>query len=124
MDDHYGSQAGDVVLQEAAARIRDNLRPTDLLARYGGGEFAALLPRTSQDTLQKIAKRLNAAIREQPFEYKSHIIPVTISIGGAMLTDATLSLDDLLSQADQAMYRAKAAGRNCAVIFHPAGLED
>mgnify|MGYP000153289517 CR=1 FL=1 len=117
INDQYGHQAGDVVLQEVAARIRDNLRPTDLLARYGGEEFAAILPRTSQDTLQKIADRLNAVIREQPFKYKQHIITVTISIGGAMLTAATRSLDDLLSQADQAMYQAKAAGRDCVVIF-------
>jgi diguanylate cyclase (GGDEF)-like protein/PAS domain S-box-containing protein len=124
INDHYGHQAGDVVLEGVAARIRDHLRPTDLLARYGGEEFVALLPRTSQDTLQKIANRLNAAIREQPFEYKHHSIPVTISIGGAMLTAASRSLDDLLTQADQAMYRAKAAGRNFVVLVHPASSDD
>jgi len=119
INDQYGHQAGDVVLHEVAARIRDNLRPTDLVARYGGEEFVAILPRTSQETLQKIADRLNAAIRERPFEYKRHIIPVTISIGGAMLTAESHSLDELLTQADQAMYQAKAAGRNCVVIFNP-----
>ncbi len=119
VNDQYGHQAGDVVLHEAAARIRDNLRPTDLVARYGGEEFVAILPRTSPKTLQKITDRLNAAIRERPFEYKCHIIAVTISIGGAMLTAKSHSLDELLTQADQAMYQAKAAGRNCVVIFNP-----
>jgi diguanylate cyclase (GGDEF)-like protein/PAS domain S-box-containing protein len=124
VNDTYGHQAGDVVLHEVAARLLDNLRPTDIIARYGGEEFVALLPRTSQDTLQKVADRLNAAIRERPFEYKHHTIPVTISIGGAMLTAASRSLDDLLTQADQAMYQAKAAGRNCVVLFHQFGSDD
>ncbi len=117
VNDQYGHQAGDAVLREIAARICASLRPTDLVARYGGEEFVALLPRASRLTLEQIASRLNAAIREQPVEYEGRKIAVTISIGGAMLTAGSRSLDELLTQADQAMYRAKDRGRDCAVIW-------
>ncbi len=117
VNDHYGHQAGDVVLQEVAARIRDNLRPTDLVARYGGEEFVALLPRAHLDTLQEITRRINDAVRNRPVEYNGLNISVTISIGGAKLTGESCSLDELLVQADQAMYQAKAAGRDCARVF-------
>lgn len=124
VNDHYGHQAGDIVLQEIAARIRDNLRPTDLLARYGGEEFVALLPRTSPDTLIQITQRLNVAVREYPIIYNGINISVTISIGASVLTAESHSLDELLTQADQAMYQAKTAGRNYTVIFNHAESED
>lgn len=117
VNDQYGHRAGDAVLCELAARIRDGLRPTDLIARYGGEEFVALLPRTSHEALEQIASRLNAAVREQPVECGGRKISVTISIGGAVLTTASRSLDELLTQADQAMYQAKDRGRDCTVIF-------
>ncbi len=119
VNDRYSHQAGDVVLQENAARLRDRLRPTDIIARYGGEEFVALLPRTPLDTLTQITHRLNAVICERPVEYEGLNISVTISIGGAMLTAESRSLDKLLTYAGQSMYQAKATGRNCAVIFNP-----
>jgi two-component system cell cycle response regulator len=117
VNDRYGHQAGDIVLQEIAARIRNNLRPTDLLARYGGEEFVALLPRTSADTLIQITQRINVAVGETPITYNGINISVTISIGASILTAESSSLDELLSQADQSVYQAKDAGRNCTVIF-------
>lgn len=117
VNDRYGHQAGDFVLQEIAARIRDNLRPIDLLARYGGEEFVALLSRTSLDALFHITQRLNVAVREHPITYNGMNISATISIGAAALTAESGSLDELLSQADQSVYQAKAAGRDCTVIF-------
>lgn len=123
VNDRYGHQSGDAVLREIAARLRDNLRPTDIIARYGGEEFVALLPRTSLDNLTQITRRLNAAVREQPIEYNSINISITISIGAIMLTDESRSLDELLTQADQAMYQAKAAGRDCAVVLKSSGFE-
>ncbi|HRQ22676.1 MAG TPA: diguanylate cyclase [Anaerolineales bacterium] len=124
VNDRYGHQSGDAVLREIAARLRDNLRPTDIIARYGGEEFVALLPRTSLDTLTQITQRLNAAVREQPIEYNRINISITISIGAIILTAESRSLDELLTQADQAMYQAKAAGRNCTVVFNSSRCED
>lgn len=118
VNDRYGHQAGDAVLREVAARIRENLRPTDIIARYGGEEFVALLPRTPPPALEQMACRINAVIRERPVKYNGMDIPVTISIGGAMLTAESRSLDELLTQADQAVYQAKAQGRNCTVIWN------
>lgn len=117
VNDRHGRQAGDAVLREVAARIRNNLRPTDLAARYGGEEFVALLPRTARATLVHIANRLHTAVREQPVVYNGLAISVTISIGAAVLTSDSRSLDELLSQADQAVYQAKQRGRNCYVIW-------
>ncbi len=117
VNDRYGHQAGDIVLCEVAARIRDNLRPTDLVARYGGEEFVALLPRTSLEILLPITDRLNAAIRQTPIKFNDINIFVTISIGASVLTAESTSLDELLSQADQAVYQAKQRGRDCTVIW-------
>lgn len=117
VNDRHGRQAGDAVLREVAARIRDNLRPTDVAARYGGEEFVALPPCTTRATLVHIANRLHAAVREQPVVYNGLAIFVTISIGAAVLTSESRSLDELLSQADQAVYQAKQRGRNCYVIW-------
>ncbi|MCA2001932.1 MAG: diguanylate cyclase [Chloroflexi bacterium] len=123
VNDRYGHQFGDVALWEIAARLRDNLRPTDIIARYGGEEFVALLPRTSLNTLKQITQRLNAVVREQPIEYDRIKVSITISIGASMLTAESRSLDELLTQADRAVYQAKAAGRNCTVIFSSFGFE-
>lgn len=119
VNDRYGHLAGDLVLQEVATCIRQNLRPTDVIARYGGEEFVVLLPRTSLETMTQIAHRLNHAIREQPIEYKQGNLRVTISVGGVMLSAASRSLDELVTQADRAMYQAKAQGRDCCVIYRP-----
>lgn len=117
VNDRYGHQAGDAVLREVAARIRDNLRPTDVVARYGGEEFVALLPRTSLATLEQVAHRLNIVVSRQTIEHNRASITVTLSIGGAMLTAESRSLDELLTRADQSMYQAKQKGRNRFIIW-------
>lgn len=117
VNDDYGHQAGDEVLREVAARLRDNLRPTDLIARYGGEEFVALLPRLPLTALAPLANRLNAVVRETPVMHNSQGISVTVSIGAAVLLRESHSLDELLTRADQAMYRAKHGGRNCWVLW-------
>lgn len=116
VNDRYGHVAGDAVLREIATRIRASLRPTDLVARYGGEEFVALLASVSPDEdVTRIAERLNLAAGARPVEYNGHGIRATLSIGVATLTPEIDSLDELLSRADKAMYRAKQAGRNCCV---------
>ena len=115
INDTYGHQAGDAVLCEVAARLQQHLRPTDLLARYGGEEFVALLPRLPIAMLAPLADRLNAVVRETPVRHERQRISVTISIGTALLTPESTSLDELLTQADQAMYQSKQQGRDCWV---------
>jgi diguanylate cyclase (GGDEF)-like protein len=112
INDTYGHQTGDIVLHEVAWRLHHNLRPTDLLGRYGGEEFVALLPRFQQENLGQIGDRLLQAINEKPCEANHFSVRVTLSMGIALYTDNITSLDDLLAQADRALYNAKQAGRN------------
>ena len=103
---------GDEVLRRVARVLRHQVRPQDLLARYGGEEFALLLPNTDTETAVVIADRLRSAICDPDPEEASRSLPAaTVSIGVATARTA-MSLSELMSQADAAMYRAKQTGRN------------
>jgi diguanylate cyclase (GGDEF)-like protein len=108
-NDHYGHISGDRVLAAAAATLREYLRPTDLIARFGGDEFAILLPGTLPDYAEQTANRIREQlIARSPSSLPS---PVTISVGVAAVRPGD-TVDDLIQRADAAMYRAKDAGRN------------
>jgi diguanylate cyclase (GGDEF)-like protein len=113
VNDQYGHIAGDRVLAAVAATLSEYLRPTDLIARYGGDEFAILLPGIGLEDAEQTANRL----REQLKGRSPPILaaPVTISIGvtAAVLDD---SLDRLVHRADAAMYAAKADGRDRVTV--------
>ncbi len=122
VNDTYGHQVGDEVLREVAALVRAQLRGSDVLSRYGGEEFAVLLPRTSTDSAEEVAERVRAGVEDHVFNLPGgESFHVTISIG-----IATYRPDDggnkpkpdgesLVSHADQCLYEAKAAGRNTVV---------
>jgi diguanylate cyclase (GGDEF)-like protein len=124
VNDTYGHQHGDAVLCEIAQRLRDNLRPTDLLGRYGGEEFVALLIRTPSSGVGPVAERLVTSIREYPIKSNGVTISVTISLGAASLTEKIANLDELLSHADQALYTAKQLGRNRWAAWDENSLND
>jgi diguanylate cyclase (GGDEF)-like protein len=115
-NDRYGHIAGDRVLSSVAKVLRKHLRPTDLVARFGGDEFAAFLPGLSLDKARRTAER----IREKTLKISPSTLdtPVTISIGITTITAAD-SLDELIHRADAAMYEAKAAGRNRVIAKKP-----
>jgi diguanylate cyclase (GGDEF)-like protein len=113
INDQYGHQAGDRVLADIAARLRATVRSADLPGRYGGEEFCVLLPCTGADEAQRIAERVRAAVAQRPLGGLP--APVTVSIGAACATNPGLSLDQLLREADDRLYTAKAAGRNRVV---------
>lgn len=117
VNDTYGHAAGDCVLREIANRVSRNVRSFDLVARYGGEEFVVVLPETPLPVAMTVAGRLRAVIADTPFELKEAgvDIPVTISIGVALARDATETASSLLGRADEALYAAKAQGRNCVV---------
>lgn len=133
INDRFGHAAGDAVLVEVARRLRSNLRAVDLVARIGGEEFLIALPDTNRTEARVAARRLCRIIAQDPFDLPSHAMPqhVTVSIGVAMghrlprLQDAlddplTDTVQRLLDRADQALYGAKACGRNQVTISNTA----
>ncbi len=113
-NDRYGHLAGDQALREVAEVLRQNARSVDILARYGGEEFAIVLPETDLRRAAFQAERIRAAVaahvflRDRGAEGKT----LTVSVGVAGLTPRHQKIEDLVHDADQALYRAKAAGRN------------
>lgn len=116
INDTYGHDAGDKVLQELAARIKTNTRAIDLCCRTGGEEFVLVLPSTGIDAAENIAERLRKSVANKSFLIgPQQSVPVTISIGLAGLNDTQDSLEHLLKRADSALYAAKRQGRNRVV---------
>jgi diguanylate cyclase (GGDEF)-like protein len=116
INDSHGHPVGDEVLKEVARRCREALRDRDLFARFGGEEFVALLAAPALEDAPAAAERMRAAVAATPIKVGDARITVTVSIGAALGeavpgSDQTL-LDDLIARADEALYRAKAEGRN------------
>jgi len=117
-NDRFGHAAGDAVLVAVARRLRDTLRETDIIVRWGGEEFLVFVPSTSADKLDEIAARIMRAIALEPIPYKSDRIQVTASIGYAPMPlppeDIHLPWERAVGLVDMALYMAKLHGRNCA----------
>ena len=114
VNNSYGHLAGDAVLQGIAAIFGRELRHYDVPARFGGEEFSILLPETTRETALEIAERLRRAVAESSFEVETSVEPIraTISIGVATFPQDGASVNELIHQADLAVYRAKLQGRN------------
>ena len=120
VNDSMGHAAGDDVLEAVATRLRGGLRATDLAARLGGDEFGVLLTDIPDATYATtIAQRLIASL-QTPLEVDGTSVVVSASIGIAVDTAAMRSVDDLLGEADVAMYQAKASGKARHHVFSPA----
>ncbi len=111
INDNYGHLAGDKVLKIIATVLRKRLRGADFIARFGGEEFVLLLPATPSAVGAKLLETLRAAIEACPFHFKGERVTITISMGLASFRAGEHS-DLVLKRADQALYRAKNAGRN------------
>ncbi len=112
VNDSYGHEAGDWVLNEVAVRMRECLRGDDLVARMGGDEFVLILSNLySTDEIERLCERLITTI-EQPFCYGNHRIYISASIGLSLAPADGTNAEDLLRNADLALYEAKNAGRN------------
>jgi len=113
INDAYGHPVGDAVLVQLARRLERSLQPGEFLARWGGEEFAVLLREVaSEDELAARAEGLRLAVRRAPIAHDPVRLPLTISIGGALAADTSVSLDALIDKADGCLYAAKRQGRN------------
>jgi two-component system, cell cycle response regulator len=111
VNDTYGHAVGDSVLRDVTKRILAGLRPYDVLGRYGGEEFLIVLPGCSLDGAFSIADRIRSLVSSEASESSAGPLTVTLSLG-VTVTGTARNLDELITEADQALYRAKEAGRN------------
>jgi diguanylate cyclase (GGDEF)-like protein len=117
INDTYGHPFGDIVLKEITQRISESLRETDILCRYGGEEFAAILPSCKIQEALEVAERIRSAVQSKTIQLsQSGDVSATISLGIAAFPETTQSEKQLLSAADSALYEAKKTGRNKVVV--------
>ena len=117
VNDLYGHAAGDDVLRDLGQRFRTVMREADLISRYGGEEFCFLLPESDCQVMCSASERLLHEVRSQPFLSGDTEIFITVSIGVTTMVGSTSSLEDLIQEADQALYSAKQTGRDRAELF-------
>ena len=117
VNDGLGHHAGDELIRAVGGRLREKLRETDVLARLGGDEFAVLLPRLGEQGARTVALKLVEALRGHMFAIAGHSVGVTASIGVALLEDQEMRPEELLKNADLAMYAAKEAGRDDFAVY-------
>ena len=120
VNDEHGHLMGDAVLQAVADRIASVLREEDCLARWGGEEFAVLAPAIDRDGVLAVADRAREALAEAPVHVGEISIDLTLSVGAALATEGQRTPDSLVHAADQALYEAKDAGRNCVRVWEDA----
>ena len=112
LNDTFGHQGGDKVLVEVASQVKDLLRTCDLFGRYGGEEFAIILPETDLIGALDVAERVRSAVEALMVSFQNETIAVTVSVGVAVINPADTRYEDLISNTDIALYKAKDAGRN------------
>lgn len=113
LNDRYGHLAGDAVLNAVGTRMKEVLRGSDLKCRYGGEEFLVLLPETPLHGARRVAETLRREIAERPVPWSGEGLTITASFGLAQTVPGEVNVQSVIARADQALYRAKDAGRNC-----------
>ena len=123
VNDTYGHPMGDQVLQMVAKNLKSHIRTSDLIARYGGEEMAVVLFDTDEKGAQTAAEKLRVAVEKGFVMHSTGFLKVTISVGIAVYPRHAMTKAKMIEAADQALYKAKAAGRNNCQTFKPEGSE-
>ncbi|MBI1976321.1 MAG: sensor domain-containing diguanylate cyclase [Candidatus Omnitrophica bacterium] len=116
-NDTYGHLVGDEVLRAVAKILKQYIREVDLLGRYGGEEFTVILPETMPQKAWQVGERIRSMVQDSELEIYDEKIRVTISIGVSALSPKMSSVEELIDQADRALYSAKTKGRNRVEVY-------
>jgi diguanylate cyclase (GGDEF)-like protein len=119
INDTYGHDVGDLVLKTFAGVLRGIVRQSDICARFGGEEFVVLLPNTNLEGSKVLAERIRTTVAKNIVEHGSIVIVFTVSIGASQYRKGMQNIDELIKEADIALYRAKEGGRNRVAVFIP-----
>lgn len=117
VNDTYGHQAGDKVIEQVARLVREHVRDTDVAGRYGGEEFGVVLSDTDKTSAAVFAERLRKAVEGLEVLHNGQSIRFTVSLGVADLSQPSTNYADLIAWADQALYASKKAGRNRVTVY-------
>lgn len=120
INDAYGHRAGDKVIREISRRIKECVRQIDLAARYGGDEFAVILPNTGIDEAVLVSQRIVEMVSHAPITWQKERIPLSISVGVGQYGPET-NPEDITSRSDRALYHAKQCGKNTVRVFESPG---
>ncbi|MBI4006322.1 MAG: GGDEF domain-containing protein [Gammaproteobacteria bacterium] len=117
VNDRYGHEAGNRLIKALSDTIKSCLRESDILARYGGDEFIALLPETDSENAVEVGDRIRKAVENTAFDMEGNQIKTTVSIGIANFPKHAENTDSLLHKVDRAMYQSKNSGRNRVTLY-------
>ncbi len=116
-NDTYGHLVGDVVLRDIVALLKENTRELDLVGRFGGEEFCVVLPETKPEEALRVSERIRDVVEKHKFKAYDEETDVTISMGIASFPDRAKTVDELIDNADKALYTAKDSGRNRVCVY-------
>lgn len=119
INDTYGHRAGDYAIRQISKKITACIRNIDYAARYGGDEFAVILPNTSLNDAVTVAERMVQMVADRPMNWEHNKIKLSISVGVGQHS-STSQMGDVTKSTDQALYAAKQAGKNTVKVFEPA----
>ena len=120
LNDSYGHLVGDAALAHLVGLVKGRIRETDVFCRYGGEEFALILPQTPLAQAEQLAEQLRALLAGAPLQQGERLIDMTISIGISDSSDPQATPALLIERADRALYHAKRSGRNQVSVYQPS----